>query len=441
MTILLDRRSVLAGAAAALAAGPARADDTDVVVIGAGAAGIAAARELRRLGKRFVVVEASNRVGGRLYTDRSLNEPFDAGAAYIHFADRNPWSEIATELGIDPLGGYRLWAGSLAYRNGVPLSPDESSSRWTALRSIGDFYDEVDERQDLSMAQALRGAPQEVQDAARIQAQMAAGEDPERVSVSDWQRLESGSNRLPPGGYGTLAERAAEGLPIRTGVAVSAISHDRNGVVVRTNQGDIRARKVIVTVSIGVLKSGAIRFTPSLPLSHSRALDGLVMGALSKVALRFEKERFGFVPHQFLAEIGDPRTAVTFETWPHDRNIVLAVFGGDHARGIVRQGEQPAVDLLLERFVKIVGSDARKHFTGGRLAGWPDDPYSRGSYAVALPGQMRARETLARPIADRLWLAGEATADVYSMTAGGASIAGREAARQVASRLGTGFLR
>jgi monoamine oxidase len=270
---------------------------------------------------------------------------------------------------------------------------------------------------------------------------MAAGEDPEFVSVSDWQRLESGGNRLVPGGYGSLAEKAATGLPVRYGTPVTAISIERDGVTLATPAGDIRARKAIVTVSVGVLRSGRIRFRPGLPLEQARALDGLKMGALTKVALRFEGERFGYAPHQFLAEIGDPRRAVTFETWPQDSDLVLAVFGGDHARGVARAGEAAAVDLMLERFVRIVGADARKAFRGGRLAGWSANPLTEGSYAVALPGRMRARETLARPIADRIWLAGEATAGVYSMTAGGAYLAGRDAARQAAARLSTGAIR
>ena len=270
---------------------------------------------------------------------------------------------------------------------------------------------------------------------------MAAGEDPEWVSTSDWQKLEGGQNRIVPGGYGSLAEKTAEPLGVRHGVKVTAIDWSGPVVVATTNEGTIRARKVIVTVPVGVLKAGDIRFTPGLPLDQARALDGLRMGALSKVAMRFEGERFGLSPHQFLAEIGEPARAVTFETWPFDSDLVIATFGGDHARTIARQGEAAAVDIMLSRFVKIVGSDARKAFRGGVLVGWSEDPFSRGSYAVVLPGRLRSREALARPLGEKVWLAGEATAGVYSMTAGGAYMAGRDAARAAASRLSTGSIR
>ncbi len=434
------RAFVVTGAFAALIR-PAMAEDADVVVIGAGAAGIGAARELRRLGKTCVIVEARERAGGRLYTNTALGQPFDGGGAYIHFAETNPWSQIATELGIDPVSGFRLWSGSIAYRQGVPVDADWTSRRTTLQRSVADAYDDVEERADVSLAQALRDEEQDVRDAGRIQAQMAAGEDPEWVSTADWQRLEGGQNRLVPGGYGTLAMRAAEPLGVRHGVRVTGIDWSGQLVQVTTDKGVIRARKVIVTVPIGVLKSGSIRFTPALPLEQARALDGLRMGALSKIGLRFETEKFGFTAHQFLAEIGEPARAMTFEAWPQDSDLVVATFGGDYARGLARQGETAAVDHALERFLKIAGNDARKAFRAGVLVGWSEDPFSLGSYAVALPGRMRSRETLAKPVGDRLWFAGEATAGVYSMTAGGAYIAGRDAAKQVAAKLSTGSLR
>jgi monoamine oxidase len=418
------------------------AEDTDVVIIGAGAAGIGAARALAAAGKRFIIIEARERAGGRLWTNTDLGQPFDAGGAYIHFAETNPWSAIAAEAGIDPRGGYRLWAGSIAYRDGAALSADQAAERSAGMRKVAEAYDDVEERQDVSLAEALEEQAPTVRDLGRIQAQMAAGEDPERVSTSDWNRLSGGQNRLVPGGYGTLAAKAAEPLGIRFGVRATAVNWSGQLVAVTTDKGVIRARKAIVTAPIGVLKAGSIKFTPSLPAEHARALDGMRMGALSKIALRFEDhERFGFSPHQFLAEIGDPSRAMTFEAWPFESDLVIATFGGDYARGISRQGEAAAVDHALERFVKIAGGDARKTFSAGKLVGWSEDALALGSYAVILPGRIKAREALAKPVGDRLWFAGEATAGIYSMTAGGAYMAGRDAANAIAQKLSTGAIR
>ncbi len=436
-----SRRAFLATVTSAALIRPAMAEDTDVVIIGAGAAGIGAARELQRLGKKALIIEARERSGGRLYTSTALGQPFDGGGAYIHFAETNPWSQIATDFGVDPRGGYRLWSGSIAYRNGVALDGEAMARRAGLQRAVSEAYDDVEERADVSLAQALRDEDQDIRDQGRIQAQMAAGEDPEWVSTSDWQRLEGGQNRLVPGGYGTLAMKAAEPLAVRHGVRVTAVDWSGQLVVVTTNKGVIRARKAIITVSIGVLKSGSIKFTPALPLEQARALDGLRMGALSKIGMRFDTEKFGFSAHQFLAEVGEPSRAMTFEAWPFDSELVVTTFGGDYARGLARQGEKAAVEHALERFVKIAGADARKVFKAGVLVGWSEDPFSLGGYAVALPGRMRARETLAKPVGERLWFAGEATSGVYSMTAGGAYITGRDAAKQAAAKLSTGSLR
>jgi monoamine oxidase len=439
--VLVSRRAFIAGAAGAAIARPALAEDTDVVIVGAGAAGIAAARALKAAGKRYILIESRDRAGGRLWTSSELGHPFDAGGAYIHFAERNPWTDIAAELNVDLRGGQRLWSGSIAFRNGMALTPAAASSRWAGMRMVADAYEDVDEREDVSIATALKNQEQEVRDLGRIQSQMAAGEDPEWVSVSDWNKLESGQNRLVPGGYGTLAARAAEPLDVRFNVRVTAINWSGQMVSVTTDKGVIRARKVILTVPVGVLKAGRIRFTPGLPSEYTRALDGMRMGALSKVALRFKDEKFGFSAHQFLAEIGEPSRAITFEAWPFDSDLIVSTFGGDYARGLAKQGEAAAVDHALERFVKIAGADARKAFTGGKLAGWSEDPHALGSYAVILPGRLKARESLARPVADKLWFAGEATAGAFAMTAGGAYIAGRDAARAVIQKLATGSLR
>jgi monoamine oxidase len=438
----ISRRSVLVGmSASVVTATAARSEEFDVVIVGAGAAGIAAARQLKKLGKSYVLLEARERAGGRLYTDTSLGQPFDGGGAYIHFAENNPWSAIAAEHQVETKGGLRLWSGSVVYRRGVALSPEEILARQKAMQQVRDAYDEVEEADDMSMVRAMRQSDQLAKNASRIQAQMAAGEDPEWVSVSDWQRLEGGQNLLVRNGYGALAEKTALAVRPRLGVKVLAIDWGGTSIIVTTDKGQIRARKAIVTVPIGVLKAESIKFTPSLPSATLRALDGLRMGALSKLALRFGEDRYGFQPTQFLAEIGDPTQAITFEAWPFNHDLIIGVFGGDYARGLAKLGEAAATDHVLERFIKIAGSEVRKSFKGSKLVGWSEDEFARGSYAVALPGKMNSRDELARPVGDRIWFAGEATAGVYSMTAGGAYIAGRTAATQAANRLSTGSLR
>jgi monoamine oxidase len=187
----------------------------------------------------------------------------------------------------------------------------------------------------------------------------------------------------------------------------------------------MQAEVCIVTVPVCILKVGAIAFAPALPIDTLRALDGLRMGALSKVALAFDGERFGWPSPSDLYAVG---TGLNFELWPFGRDIVLATIGGDGARDLMNDGEAAAVAATLDVFAGILGGQARRHFTGGRIAAWMQDEWALGSYSVVTPGSSGAREALAVPVGDRLFFAGEATAGPGAMTVGGATLEGRRAA-------------
>ncbi len=405
--------------------------DYEVVVIGAGAAGIAAGRTLQRLGKSFVVLEARNRVGGRVFTDTSLGEGFDAGAIYIHWAETNPWREIAQSLGVATLdsssvpGSFRLFQNGETIQRTNPRAYERLSER---------FDPDIAPVPDEPMTVRVAGDGADALRAVSTLARMALGEEAERVSALDYARLWSGDDLLVPEGYGTLVTRAARELPVRLNTIVRAIDWSGQGVTVVTDQGRLRAGAAIITVPVGVLRAEGIRFTPRLPDATLRGLEGLGMGALTKIALRFDGARFGVPEGTDLWDVAGPRATFDFECWPFDRNLVVAVFGGDHARDIVRMGEAAAVDLALSRFAQIAGADARKAFLGGRLAGWSLDPFSQGSYSHALPGHADARALLAMPVGERLFFAGEATGGENfggAMTVGGAFLAGEAAARAV----------
>lgn len=421
-----------------LLSGQTRAVDTDVVVVGAGAAGIAAAHRLRALGKSCIVLEAQRRLGGRVFTDDTLGQPFDAGAAYVHFAERNPWTAIAASLDLETVGGYRLWRGSRLFRDGQPLAEPDLQRRAGAMARLTELTDEISEDGDVSFERLVSQEAEDVRQIARARSLLAAGEDAQHVSVADFERLNDGTDLLVPAGYGTLVAKHGAGLPVTLGTAVTQIDWSGPGVAVTTTAGRIRARAAIVTVSVGLLQAEAIRFVPALPAGTRDALGGLRMGALSKVALRFDGARFGLTPHLFLSDTSTSGDSVSFEAWPFERDLVVANFGGDFARGLAKAGEAEAVARILDRFVRIIGADARRHFVAGRLAGWSEDRFALGSYAVVLPRRVAAREALARPIGDRVWLAGEATAGSASMTAGGAAIAGVAAADQFAALSVTG---
>ncbi|MCU0818516.1 MAG: FAD-dependent oxidoreductase [Beijerinckiaceae bacterium] len=429
---MISRRSLLAGSLAApfLAHASARAQvnaDIDVAIIGAGAAGLHAAQQARAQGLTARIFEARNRVGGRVFTDTSLGSDFEAGAFYIHWSETNPWTEIAKNLGTEAITDSGLWGGFDVFSNGRRLTGEERSRRRGGFWRLANVLDGEPTDVDMSFGEAARRVSPDQPEAASGMTLLSLGEDADRVSIRDYQRLDAGDDLVLPRGYGRLLERYAEGLDIALATPVSAVDFSGAGVQIETPRGTVRARAVIITASVNVLKSGAIRFTPELPAETRSAIDGLGMGALTKLALKFEGTKFGQSSWTQFFDSSSRGDLVNFEFWPWGNDLVVAHFGGDYARSVAAQGEAAAVEHMLGRFVAILGEDARKAFRGGRLAGWSADPYALGGYSIAKPGQSQARDALAMPVANRLWFAGEASAGAGSMTAGGAALAGARA--------------
>jgi monoamine oxidase len=425
----ISRRGFLAGAATFGIAGRAfAAAEFDVAIVGAGAAGLAAAKELRKAGRSFVVLEARSRIGGRAYTDDTLGIPFDAGAQYIHWAERNPWKKIADELKV-PLEEDTSSGIPVVFANGVRMPDDERARRRSAFSRIWQAL-EAGVSADRSFADAVKGASPEIVGAAGGITQFALGEDPERVSIADYDQLWAGDDYLVPGGYGALVTRWGADVPVRLSTPVSAIRWGGRGVVLETAAGSLTAGAAIVTAPIGVLKTGGIRFTPELPAPLQDAFDGLGMGAYTKLALKIDRARVEPLETTDYIELVDS-SAVSFEFWPFGRDLCLVMLGGDHARKLCEAGEGAAIDFATARLSGMVGGHIRQAIGGGRLAAWWTDPYARGSYSVARPGRVAARQALRQPVGGKVFLAGEASAGGGAMTVGGATLEGQRVARAV----------
>jgi monoamine oxidase len=426
----ITRRSFMAGVASvATIRGARAATDVDVAIVGAGAAGLAAAKQVRAAGRSFVVLEARSRTGGRAFTDASLGAPFDAGAEYIHWAERNPMKRIADGLRV-PLKDDDAGTGRfMVLRNGRPIPDAERARRRAAFGEVARYITPSGEG-DQSFADAVRGAPEALFDAAAGITRMALGEEPERVSIRDYDQLWAGDDYVVPSGYGALVARFGADVPVRLETPVTHVRWDGAGVSLETSRGTIRAKAAIVTAPISLLKRGDIRFTPDLPAAAQAALDGLHMGALTKVGLRLDRARLGDADTVDFFDIGDGGAVTSFDLWPYGRDLAVAAFGGDHARRLCEAGERAAVDFATERLVGAFGARARDAVLAGRLAGWWTDPFAHGSYSIADPGHAAAREALRAPIGERLWLAGEATAGGGAMTVGGAYLEGERAAQE-----------
>jgi monoamine oxidase len=424
----LTRRTFVAGGLSlAAATGLRAASDVDVVVVGAGAAGIAAARRLLREGRTVAVIEARGRIGGRAHTDTSFGRPFDAGAEFIHWGETNPWKRIADELGV-PLAEDGWRGRFLAFRGGRPLSDEDRARRRAAFQQVSGAVAPRDGR-DASFAQAAGAG---LLEAAGGITRMALGEEPERVSIVDYDRLWSGDDYTVPSGYGALVARHGAGLPVSLSTPATAIRWGGAGVEVETPRGVIRAGRAVVTVPVGVLKAGGLRFEPALPDETLAALNGLRMGALTKLALAVDRSRIDLAEETSLFDLDERGSATSFEIGPRGQEVVFATLGGDRGREICELGEAGAVGFARERLAVLLGARAGEAVRDGRLAAWWTDPWSRGSYSLAEPGRADARAALRRPVGDRIWFAGEATAaEGGAMTVGGATLEGDRAAGEV----------
>jgi monoamine oxidase len=438
------RRTFLAallGTAALPTWARAQASNPDVVVIGAGAAGLAAAHALAASGLSFVVIEAKDRIGGRAFTDTaSFGLPFDHGCSWLHQSDRNPFTPIARAAGFTLLPHDD--AGEAVFVGGRPATEDEEAAygaAWdgaiAALSRLGRAGE------DVAPAPHLPVTPPWSHVSNSWIGPLSMGADVEDFSALDWWSLdETAPDLMIREGYGTLVAWLGGDVPVRLSMPATLVRWDGRGVEVETPAGTIAARACILTVSTGVLAAEGIRFDPPLPAEKRDAIAGLPMGLLAKIPLQFDGARFGLAANDWLSYAATEKELCYFLTWPFGMELMIGFVGGrfgwELSAAVKKDGEEAAIDFARGELRKIFGADIDSHFVKGRFTQWANDPHVRGGYAYQRPGAAGARAALAVPLADRLFFAGEATAGAMSMTCGGAFLSGERAAREVAERLG-----
>jgi len=419
-----------------LAAAPS---NPDVVVIGAGSAGLAAARRLMELGHFPVVLEAAGRIGGRAWTDSSTFDiPFDYGCSWITSGDRNPYTPLAEDWGFELYdhsnAGEALYAGD---RLANARESQEYGAAWTAVS--GALAEAGRKGVDVAASSVMPdGMPWQAVAETWI-GPMDMSVDFKDLSTKDyWQGADTTPLLMIKQGFGALVERFASGLPVKLNTPATKVRWGGQGVAVDTPDGTITAKTCIVTVSTGVLRSGSLAFDPPLPPWKETAIDNLPMGLLTKVALQFDGARFGLKPNDWLTywvpnEL--PAEACYFLSWPFDSNLMIGFMGGDFGWEISAAGPDAAIDFALGELVKLLGSDVTKHFVKGVFTEWANDPLILGGYTAPRPGHAAERNALARPLADRVFFAGEAVAGAYVATCGGAFRSGERVADSVSAAL------
>lgn len=429
-----------------LAASLSSNSNPDVVVVGAGVAGMAAARVLQDGGRRVQVVEAAPRVGGRCYTDTaSFGLPFDQGAMWLRKADFNPLYGFARLFRFNtalPQPKEVLFAG------GRRLPTQENDAYERAYDAYSIALAEAAEAEEDRAASALPatqfvflpdGDRAWLPTVASQIGPLDMGIDLEQLSVKDWfNRDEAEPARLVREGMGTLAARLADGLQISVGTMVNRVSMLRGGVVeVATSKGALRTRAVIITASVGVLSAGSIAIEPGLPLSLQSALNGLQMGSTLKIAfaLAGSNPATAFPSNSVLLSRVDDQRAAEFLVRPFGLPMAVCSVGGSLALDLESRSEQVHHDFAAEQLRAMLGSSADKGVTARASTSWGRNPLVLGSVASAKPGRMSAREALRDPLHDSIFLAGEAMGEKAVQTVHGAYDSGRATARRVLSYL------
>jgi monoamine oxidase len=399
----------------------------DVVVIGAGAAGIAAATRLHEAGRRVLLVEASTRICGRAWTETIDGMTLDLGCGWLHSADRNPMVARAERSGFAVDRSPSAWGEQ--YRD-LGFTADEQAAAHRAWERFQQRIETAPPPSDRA------GDAMPLDDPWRGYAEALSGymngAELDRLSIADFLAYDTKAtdhNWRLPAGYGALV--AAQLPPVTTSLAtaVTDVALTCDGVRVGTDRGAIDAAAVIITVSTNVLAGGAIAL-PDTARGHVDAASQLPLGLADKLFLALDGE------HGLEAEthlIGDPRRAETGSYYirPLGRPVIEGFYGGRGAVVLEREGLGAAFAFAVDELAGLLGSDIRRHLRPVIGSSWCRMTHVRGSYSHALPGHAGARAVLATPVEDRLFFAGEATHPFDFSTAHGAWESGERAAGEV----------
>ena len=396
----------------------------DTVIIGAVAAGIAAARLLHDAGRAILLLEAGARIGGRAHTIRHGDAHLDLGCGWLHSAKRNPWAAIARERGFvidtDAAHWDQQWR-DLGYSPTEQAAFSAAWDRWEMkARAAADGAD-----QPLSAFIARDDPWYQQVDAI---SGFVNGAPLDRVSLHDWLAYENAAtddNWAVRQGYGALIADHARGLPIRLSTPVTRIDHGRHLLRIDTPAGTIEAERAIVTVPTPLLADERLRFDPPLP-EKTAAAAALPLGVANKVFLAVDRPEWPANVHL----LGNPRSRHTASHrlspfgWP----VIESFFGGDTASAL-EDGAANAV--AIDECVALLGSGWRDRLRPIAASRWRREPWIAGSYSHARIGHAAARQTLGKPVDHRLFFAGEACHPTDFSTAHGAYETGILAARAI----------
>jgi monoamine oxidase len=408
--------------------------EVDVAIIGAGAAGLGAARALEGKSLSVLVLEARDRLGGRAFTRQLANGiVFDVGCGWLHSADKNRFVPIAGELGFEIDRGRPHWSQQ-TFNIGFP-----QHERIAFLKELDAFYDRADAAAELGID---RPASEFLLPDNRWNAMLDClstyinGVELDSVSIIDTNAYEDTEvNWRAKRGYGALVAAFGAPCPVAYDTKVTLIDHSSQRIRIETSRGTVTAAKVIVTVPTNLIANQTVRFHPALP-DKVEAARNLPLGLADKVMLALDGDGSALPKDGHLRGSTTKVGTGSYHLRPQGFPGIEGYFGGRFARELENAGDGAFAATAIDEIVALLGSDYRKKLRPLSASAWERDPFATGSYSYALPGHAGARAKLATPVDGRIFFAGEATSTNFFSTCHGALESGIRAAGEVTATAG-----
>jgi monoamine oxidase len=421
-------------------------DPYDVIVVGAGMAGLAAAKEIRAAGRSFVVVEASDRVGGRAQTGP---DGIDDGAAWLHAPAENPLRPLVDQAGRGRIPT-RPWDTNL-YVDGRRATRAEEK-QYDASRAVVErrMKAAVQAGQDPAASTLVPKNLKFGRIIANEMGELSEGDSLKRLSTSYAVGFKTNNHdEFVHGGLGNFVQDYAKDVPVRLGSPVTKVSWRDGHAVVETDNGEkIVGRKVLLTASTGVLASGKIQFDPPLPEWKQEAIAHSPMGAMDKVILTFKDDSIlkkgdgrRIRQNSWVINAVSGKEQMAFVVRPEGRPAAVAFVGGDEARKLEQRTDKSAVNLAVKNLSRLYGPEVEKKLVSGRVTRWTNNPWTMGSFAAPRPGAAGVQHDLAAPIKgseghNKVYFAGDAiTTPALHASLAGAFVSGRSAATDIVKDL------